>query len=95
MAGLDAAAGGAVPGEALVHQAIGEVRPSDQHMGLGGLGLLKPSVEHRPGHGQEAQKRHVRQASGEAGGFVQRGVGQALVDGEVCAAVIMEAANVD
>ena len=32
---------------------------------------------------------------GGAGGFVQRGVGQALIDGEVCAAVIMEAAHVD
>jgi 3-hydroxyacyl-[acyl-carrier-protein] dehydratase len=32
---------------------------------------------------------------GEAGGTIQRGVGQALVDGEVCAAVILEAAHVD
>ncbi|MBK7757123.1 MAG: 3-hydroxyacyl-[acyl-carrier-protein] dehydratase FabZ [Deltaproteobacteria bacterium] len=32
---------------------------------------------------------------GEPGGLVQRGVGQALIDGEVCAAVIMEAAHVD
>lgn len=32
---------------------------------------------------------------GEPGGYIQRGVGQALVDGEVCAAVIMEAAHVD
>ena len=50
--------------------------------------FLRPA---RPGDTLILMGRHL----GGAGGFVQRGVGQALIDGEVCAAVIMEAAHVD
>ena len=84
-----------------------DVGPGEQAQLLAALGALSDGGGPKLAFATSARAVFLRPARpgdtltllglrlGAPGGLVQRGVGQALVGDQVCAAVIMEAANVD